>query len=199
MLADTEGFGQHGTVGSISPGCHRSTACLEHHTPVGTGVRNTLRVGFTVADREEEVSLVTGFVDDVGDAVATFTDTEVVICQSSTREDIGQQHVIDVADMGQMTVPVHSVGVSTLDLRVDGVAGQAMPPEDGSHDRLEVRLVPNIGMQVAPFLIPWCEVGLIDSQSLGVGFWDELWLTGYRPYVLRVFRLTEAHVVIAAY
>ena len=101
--------------------------------------------------------------------------------------------------MSQMAVPVHGVGVSTLDLRVDGVAGQTMPPEDGCHDGLEVRLVPNIGMQVAPFLIPWCEVGLIDSQSFGIGFWDELWLTRNRPYVLWVFRFTETHVVIAAY
>ena len=53
-------------------------------------------------------------------------------------------------------------------------------------------------MQVAPFLIPWGEVSLINSQSLRICLWDELGLTGNRPYVLRIFRLTETHIVITA-
>ena len=51
-------------------------------------------------------------------------------------------------------------------------------------------------MQVAPFLIPRGEIGLIDSQSFRIRLWDELWLTGNRPNVLRILRLTKTHIVI---
>ena len=46
--------------------------------------------------------------------------------------------------------------------------------------------VPHIGMQVAPLLTEGVEVSLIDGETFGISLRDKLWLTGNRPYVLRI-------------
>ena len=117
------------TVGCISPGSHRGTARLIHHTPIGIRIRHALRISLTIADRKEEIHLVAGLVDDIGDAVATLADTEVIIRQSATREDIRQQHIVDIADVRQMTIPVEGIGVPALHLRIHGIARQTVLPE----------------------------------------------------------------------
>ena len=83
IITKAEGLGEDGTVGGIGPGCHRGTTCLEHDAPTEIGVGNALRIGLAIADGEEEVDLVAGLVDDIGDAVATLADAEVIVGQSS--------------------------------------------------------------------------------------------------------------------
>jgi hypothetical protein len=87
--------------------------------------------------------------------------------------------------------------VSTLNLGVYRVARQAMLPEDRLFERLEVRFIPNVGVQFAPALAPRMEVGLIYCESLWIGLRDELRLTWYRVYMGRVDRLAKTHVVIS--
>ena len=72
------------------------------NAPVLVGIRHALRVAFAVADAQEEVGFVAGFVDDVGYSVAAFADAEVVFSDASVGEEVGQEHVVDVADVGQM-------------------------------------------------------------------------------------------------
>ena len=54
-------------------------------------------------------------------------------------------------------------------------------------------------MQIAPLLTEGVEVGLIDSQSLGISLRDKLRLTRDGPYVLRILGFAQTHVVIAAH
>ena len=199
VLHQTEGLGGDGAVGGIGPGGHRGAAGLIHNSPVEVGVGNTLGVALAVADGEEEVHLVAGLVDNVGDAVAALTDAEVVVGESAAGKDVGQQHVVDVADVGDMTVPVEGIGVTAAHVNIDGVAGQPVLPETGSHSGLEVGLVPHVGMKVGPFLHEGVEVGLIDGEALGIGLRDELWLTGHGPHVVGILGLAKAHIVVAAH
>ena len=101
--------------------------------------------------------------------------------------------------MSQMTIPVESVRVATPHFRIHRIARQAMLPETGGRQSLEVGLVPYVGTQVAPFLHEGMEVGLIDSKTLGIGLRDELRLTGHWPYMLGILRFTKTHIIIAAH
>ena len=130
ILVQAECLGHDGAVGSIGPGGHSGTACLEHHAPVGTWVGNTLRVSLAIADRQEEVDLVAGLVQQVGYAVAALADTQLVFVKLATRKYVWQQHVVDVADVSQMAVPVECIRVAALDIQVYRVARQTMLPED---------------------------------------------------------------------
>ena len=195
-MLQTEGLGKYGTVGGIGPSSHRGTAGLEHHRPVGTGIGDTLRIGLAVADGEEEIYLVSGLVDQVGNAVAALADTEVIIGESAIREDKGKQHVVDITDMSQMTVPVEGVGMSATDNGIHRIAGQTVFPEDRGLGLFEVRLIPDIHTQLAPLRTPRGEVGLIDGQLLRILIRNELRLTGHRPDMFGIFRLTETHVII---
>ena len=111
--------------------------------------------------------------------------------KTTIRKDIGKEHVIDIADMSQVTIPVEGIGVTTLYLCIHGVARQTVLPEDRGLQRLKVRLIPHIRAQFAPTWTPWMEVGLIDGKSLGVGLGDKLRLTGNRPHMFRVDRFTQ--------
>ena len=99
--------------------------------------------------------------------------------------------------MGQVTVPVESIRVATLNIKVYGVARQAVLPEDRGLEGLEMGLVPDVGMKFTPTWAPRMEVGLIYSKSLWIGFGNELGLTWYRVYMGWVDGLAKAHIVIA--
>ena len=60
-------------------------------------------------------------------------------------------------------------------------------------------LVPYVGMQVAPLLTEGMEIGLIDGKSFGIGLWNKLRLTRYWPYMLRIIRFAEAHVIVTSH
>ena len=96
-----------------------------------------------------------------------------------------------------MTVPVKSIGVSTFHLRIHRVARQTVLPETRSLKGFEMGFVPHIGMQVAPLLTEGVEIGLINRESLRIGFWDKLRLTRDGPYVLRILGLSTTHKIIA--
>ena len=81
---NAESVGKHRTVGGISPRCHGGTSCLEHHRPVSTGIRHSLRISLSVTDAEKEVYLITRLVYQVRNTIATLTDTQIVFCQSTS-------------------------------------------------------------------------------------------------------------------
>ena len=197
VMLQAEGLTQHGTVGGIGPRCHRRAAGLIHHRPIGTRIGNTLRIGLAIADGQEEIDLITGLVDQVGDTVSTLADAQIVVDKATAGKDIGQQHIIDIADMSQMAIPIESIRMATTNDGIYRIAWQTVLPEDRGFGLLEVRLVPHIGTQCPPFGAPRGEVGLVDNQILRVFIGYKLWLTGNGPYMLRILRLTEAHVIIA--
>ena len=114
VVLQSKGFGKHGTIGSISPGCHRGTTSLKHHGPIRRGVSDTLRIGLTITDGEEEVNFIACLVYQIGNAIATLADAKIVVRQATIGKDIGQQHIINIADMGQMAVPVESIGMTAF-------------------------------------------------------------------------------------
>ena len=88
-----------------------------------------------------------------------------------------------------MTVPVESIGMTTLHLGIHGVARQTVLPEDRRFELFEVGLVPHVGMQLAPARTPWVEIGLIDRETFRIGLGNELWLTWNRVHMCRIDRL----------
>ncbi len=96
-----------------------------------------------------------------------------------------------------MTVPVEGIGMATLYFRIYRVARQTVLPETRSLKGFEMGFVPHIGMQVAPLLTEGVEIGLINRESLRIGFWDKLRLTRDGPYVLRILGFSKTHVIIA--
>ena len=89
--------------------------------------------------------------------------------------------------------------MTTLHVDVHRITQQAVLPEARLKSWFEVGLIPHIGMQVAPLLHEGVEVGLIDSESLGIGLGDKLRLAGNRPHMLGILRLAKTHIVVAAY
>ena len=114
IMLKTESFSKYSAIGSIRPGSHRGTSCLEHHRPIGTRISNALRISLTIANGQEEIHLITGLINQVGNAVPTLTDAKVVVNQTSIRKNIGKQHVVDITDMSQMTIPVEGIGMTAL-------------------------------------------------------------------------------------
>jgi hypothetical protein len=100
--------------------------------------------------------------------------------------------------MGQVTVPVESIRVSTLNIKVYWVARQTVLPEDRGLEGFEMGLVPNVGMKLSPTWAPRMEVGFIYSEALRIGLGNELRLTWYGGNMGWVDGLAKAHVVITA-
>ena len=197
--ADAEGLRQHGAVGGIGPGGHGRAAGLEHDGPVLVGVGHALGIGLPVADGQEEIHLVPGLVDEVGNAVPAFPDAQVVLGKAAARKDIREEHVIDVAHMGEVAVPVHGVGVAAADIRIHGIPGKPVGPEGRCLLRLEMGFVPDVAPELPPVGVPGMEVGLIDGETLRVHAGSELRLAGNRPDMGRVPGLLQTHVVVAAH
>ena len=196
---DAEGLCHHGAIGGIGPRGHRGTSRLEHDGPLLRRIRDALRISLAVADAKEEVYLVACLVHEVGDAVAALADAEIILCEASIRQQIGQQHVVDVAHMCQMAVPVEGVGMSATHLGINRIPRQTVLPEVRLKGRLEVRLVPHVATHLPPVGMPGMQIRLIDREPHGVHLGDKLRLTRNGVDVLRVNRFAQAHVVIAPY
>ena len=122
----------------------------------------------------------------------------MILVQTSTRKDIRQQHIVDVADVCQVAVPVEGIGVPTFNLGIHRITRQTMLPEDGLLKLLKVGLVPHIGTQFAPTWAPRMEVGLINGKALGIGLRNKLWLAWGREYLGGIDWLAQTHVIIAS-
>jgi len=197
--ADAEGLRQHGAVGGIGPGGHGRAAGLEHDGPVLVGVGHALGIGLPVPDGQEEVHFVPGLVDEVGNAVPAFPDAQVVLREASAGEDIREEHVIDVAHVGQVAVPVHSVGVAAADIRIHRIPGEPVGPEGRGLLRLEMGFVPDVAPEFPPVGMPGMEVGLIDGEALRVHAGSELRLAGNRPDMGGILGLLQAHIIVPAH
>ena len=158
-----------------------------------------MRISLTITDGKEEIHLITCLVYQVWNAITAFTDTEIIINEPTIRKDTGQQHVVDIADMSQMTVPVEGVGMTTTDSGINGIARQTVFPENRSFSFLEMRLIPDIHTQLAPLRTPWSEVSLVDGKFFRILVGYELRLTRHGPYMLGILGFAKTHIIIASY
>ena len=99
--------------------------------------------------------------------------------------------------MGQVAVPVKSVGVTAADFGIDGIPIQPVRPEGRCLLRLEVRFVPHVASEFPPVGMPGVQVGLIYGKALRIFVGDESGLPGSRRDLWKD-GLAKAHVIVSA-
>ena len=194
-----ESISHNCAVGGIRPCGHRRAGSLEHHRPVVAGIGHALRITFAVADAQEEIGFVASLIDEVGNTISALADAQVVIVESPTSEQIRQKHVVDVADMSQMAVPIEGIGVTSLHVYSDRISRQTMTPEDGLLHGFEVGFVPHVHAKGPPLWVPRMQVGLIYRKAFRIGLGNELRLTRNWEHMVGVDGLAQTHVVVAAH